>query len=162
MRMRHSCDRFYVNDIPCGIADRFTKDRRGLIVNQCRERLWRVVGREANFDPLFWQHVGKQCISSTIKLWRRHNIFADFRKRQNRVVNRGATRAYPKRTDTALQIRNSFLEHIRRWIHQTRVNISRHCEVKEIRTMLRIIKLIRDCLVNRSSDRVCGWVRFIP
>ena len=58
--------------------------------------------------------------------------------------------------------RYSLFQNCCSWVGDTRVNITGYFEVKQVSTMLCIIKCIRGCLVNRHGCCFSAGFRFIP
>ena len=94
----------------------------------------------------------KQRVGSTIELRSRDNIVPRSGDGQDGIVNRCHTRANGQCCNSSFHGGESLFKHIVGRIHNPRVNISGHCQVEQIRSVLGIIKLIGDCLENRHRN----------
>jgi len=77
---------------------------------------------------------------------------------QNGIIDRRAAGAEAKPRDATFEFCAALFKYRRGRIHDARVDIARNCEVKEICTMLGIVKFVSDSLVDRNGDRLGGAV----
>ena len=84
--------------------------------------------------------MGKEIIGAAIQLAGADDIVARFGDALNGISNGRHAGRYAKRSDTAFHCRDALFQHVSRWIHNARVDITRDLQVKQVGTVLRIIK----------------------
>ena len=90
--------------------------------------------------------MSKKIIGSTVQLAGTDNIISGFGQSTNAPLDRS----------------QPLFQHRCCGIHDASINISRHVEIEQVCTMLRIVEGISRCLIDRHGSRFGRWVRLIP
>ena len=158
--MRHSSDRFDIDDVTGGIANRLTEDSRGLLINQALNRIGRIIRCESNVDSLFRQHVLEQRVRAAVQLRSGHNIVAAFSNVQYRIINGRAARTEAQAGDTTFQFGRTLFEHINGRVHNARIDVALNLQIEQCRAVRGVIEFICNSLINRNSDSLCRGICF--
>ena len=158
--MCHVGQRFDIHDITRRITDGLTENGGCFIIDQSLHGFNTVIGSKAYFDTLAWQHVFEQGVGTTIQHGYRNDIIALLCDIQHGIIDRRATCADTQGCNSTFKLRTALLQYIGGRVHDTGVNISRYRQVKQVGTVLGIVELIGDRLVDRHRSRLGGGVGF--
>ena len=73
----------------------------------------------------------------------------------------GHARSHRQSADAALHFYQTLFQHRRGGVHNARVNIARHLEVKQVGAVLRVVKGVGDGLVNGGDSGAACFFRLI-
>ena len=92
--MGRRADRLKVSNIARRIANGLAVHGLGVVVDELGDRLGGIVFGKPHFNTLARQHMREECIGAAIELRRRHDIVPSLSQREDRVIDRGHTRAH--------------------------------------------------------------------
>ena len=161
MRMRHVGDGLQIDDVARRVADALAEDRLRPGVDVLLKVGRAIALGEPDVDSLLRQHVGEQRVRPAIQLRHGDDVVACLGEIQDRVVDGGAARRQHQRTDAPLEPGDTFFEHGLGWVHDPRVDVPRHCQVEQVGTVLGVVELVRNRLVDGYRHGLRGGFRFI-
>ncbi len=159
MPMRDFRQLFEIGYVAERIAHRFTKDRLGPVVDQLFECLRVTIIGEAHINAVLRQSVCKQVISAAVKRRGRHDVVTRLGDGHHGISDGGHAGSQPQCCDAAFQFSHTLFQHIRRRVHDARVNIALNLEVKQVCTMLGIVECIGCRLIDRHCNSFGSGVR---
>ena len=147
-----------VDNIAGRVADRFAEHRLGAAVDQRFQAGDIVMGGEAHFDARARQGVGEQVVGAAVELGHRDDVVAHFGNGLHRIGDGRHAAGHGQGTDAAFQRRNALFQHVVGGVHDPRVDVARHLEVKQVGAVLGVVEGERGGLVNRHGHRLGGRV----
>ena len=78
-------------------------------------------------------------------------MIARFAYREDGGHLRGLTRTRLQRADSAFEVRDPLLKHIRGWVGNARINVSRFLQGEQTRGAIRALQVVRAGLVDRHG-----------
>ena len=161
MRMGDLGQRGDIRDVTQWVANRLAVDGLGFVINQLG-KTGRVTGiGEPDLNALLRESVSKEVIGAAIQRAGRNDVVARLRDRLDGIGNGGHARGNSQRGNATLQRGHSFFQNVGGRVHDAGVDIARYLEVKQVRTVLRTVKRISDCLINGNSNGLCRGIRRI-
>ena len=153
-----SASAFQVGDIVLRIADRLDIEGLRLRPDRLLERSEIVRRHEVHLDAEPRERVLEQVVRAAVEVIGRHDLVAGLgdveqRDRDRRLATRGR-----ERTDTTVELREPLFEHIRRRVHQPRVDVPELLEREQVRRVLAALELIGGGLMDRHRARARGRV----
>ena len=149
LRQRHK--RLKVRHRQPGIADGLQINRLRLGIDQRLKRLHLHTIRKPRLNTDALEGVFELIVGATVQMRSGDKVIAH----RSNVVDcnelRGMPRSRRQRSHSALKRRHPLLEHIRRRIHQPRVNVPKFLQGKQLGPMLGALELIRRRLINRHG-----------
>ena len=147
-----------VGDVAERVADGFAEHRLGARVDQVLERCRVAVIGKADLDAELWQRVGEEIVGATVQSARADDIVALLGNGHQCVGDGGTARGQCERTDAALKFGDALLEHVAGRVHDARVDVALHLEIKQIRSVLRAVEGVGGGLVDRYGDGLGGGI----
>ena len=140
------------------VADRFAEQGAGLVVDGVLDCLEIIVAHHLALDALVRQRVGKQVVGAAIKLTGTDNVIADLADGLQGIGDGGHARSHRQGANAAFQRSHSLFQHIVGRVHDAGVNVALNFQIKQIGTVLGVIKGVGRGLVNRSGGGLGGRV----
>ena len=144
-------DLFEIHDVVLGIANAFDVKKPRIVLDRlCKIlRVRRVNKRNVNTD--FRKRLAKQSVCPAVKGIGRYEVPAGAADIEHRGIDRRHTRTEAEPPHAAFHRGDTFLEHIRRRIHQTSIDIAELLESKQIRRVIRVTEHVAGGLVDGYS-----------
>jgi len=151
-----------VADVARGIADAFAEDRPRPVVDELRDRVGALRGREADGDPLTGQEVGEQGVGGAVELWNRNDVAAQISDVDRRIVDRRLARAHAQRVESALEGGHASLQYRGGRIADAGVAIALDLEVEEGRSVVGAVEGVGDRLVDGHGHGFGRRIDLVP
>ena len=161
VRMRHIGDGCQVGDIASGIADRFAEDGARIGVDVLGQALGAVIFGKAHINAQLGQHVAEERPGAAIKLGHGDDIVARLSQIDDGIMDGSLPARQRQRRHAAFHGCDALLQHGIGRVHDARIDIARHRQIKEVCAVLRIVKFISDCLINRHRHGMGGRLALI-
>ena len=157
--VRDGRDRFDVEHVAAGIADRLAVERLGVVADGGLPRV-RIVG----IDPRqLHRHLAQQVLElvdrSAVQRRRRHDVIAGRQQREQRRRLRRDPAGERDGAASAFEVGHALLEHGHRRVHDARVGVPVLLEVEVRRRRFRILEHVARRLVDRHRARAGIRVR---
>ena len=150
-----------VGDVAQGIADGLAIDRLGLVVDQLGKVIRLAVVGKTHLNAELRQGVGKQVVGAAVQGRGRHNVVAGFGDGLDGVGDRRLTRRYGQGRNAALERSDPLFQHVLGRVHDPGIDVAQNLQVKQVCTMLGVVKGIGHRLINRGSDGPCRGVPLV-
>ena len=150
-----------VGHIAQRVADRLAIHGLGAGIDQLGKRGWVFGIGKAHLDAHLREGVGKQVVGASVQRGGRHDVVARLGNGLDRVRNGSHAGGHRQRTNAAFHGGHARFQHAIGGVHDAAVNVASHLQVKQVGPMLRIVKGVGHCLVDRHGHSLGGGVRRI-
>ncbi len=156
--VRHTRQRGDVGHVAQRVADGFDENGLGAAIDVPREagRVARV--REAGGNALARQRVREQVVGAAIERAGRYDVVAGLGDGLDRVGDGRHARGQGQRGDAAFERRDALFEHVVGGIHDAGVDVARHLQVEQVRSVLGAVEGVGRCLVDGHRHGAGGGV----
>ena len=143
-----------VTDVARRVTDTLAVNTLRFIIDQGSQILRAIRFSKANFDAQLRQHVRKQGVGTAVELRRRNDVVARRGKVDDGVVDRRTTRTDRQPRDASLERGDALFEHIDGGVHDATVDVAGYREVEQVGTVLGVVELVGNRLVDRHGNRL--------
>ncbi len=155
-------NRLEVRHVQLRVADRFHVDRPRPRRDRLAERLRIARVDEPDRPPQLGERVVEQLVGAAVEVVPRHDLVAQPRDRQQRERDGRLPRGDAQRGRSALDRGDALLEHVRRGVHQPRVDVTELLQREQVRGMLGALEHVGRGLVDRDRPRAGRRVGLLP
>ena len=157
--MGHGGQRGKVGDIAQRVAHGFAVHRLGAGVDQFGKRGWIARIGKSHLNAHLGKGVRKQVVGATVQRGAGHDVVTRFGNGLNRVGDCRHARGHGQRANAALHGRHTGFQHAIGGVHDAAVDVARHLQVKQVGTVLGVVKRIGHGLVNGYRHSLGSGVR---
>mmetsp|Transcript_373 Transcript_373/g.1076 ORF Transcript_373/g.1076 Transcript_373/m.1076 type:complete len:443 (+) Transcript_373:144-1472(+) len=136
------------------VPNRLHVQRLGVGVNLRLKRRRIIILGKLHVNPKSGKRHLELIVRPTIQRRRRDNILPDLTNCRNAQELRRLPARHRERAHAAFQRRHALFKHIIRRIHNSRINVPKRAQSKQIRPVLGRIKRIRRCRINWHRARI--------
>ncbi len=115
-----------------------------------------------DLDTDFRHRVVEEVVRAPVQTRRGDHLVARVQDVEESEKLGGLPRRQPERADPTLELGDALLEHVRRWVHDARVDVAGLREVEEVRCMVSVVEKVRRGLIDGHRAGLGGRVGLLP